>query len=265
MKARTFSQRLGRLVIAALMIAWLIVPFLPMVLWAFADRWPSSAAFPTQWGTAGFMAAMAQGGAAAFKKSLILGVIVAAIATPAGAVVGRALALGRAPAPRSLTVLVFAPLLLPALTLSLGMNVLLLRARVPELIGLVLVLVAMAMPYTTFSMRVAYASYDAGYDAEARVLGASRRHTLWHVHLPLIAPALARSAFLAFLVGWSDYIVTLLIGGGQIVTLPLITASAAAGVGNDSLVAVLSLIAIIPPVLVLAWLARQPWRTRSVA
>ena len=79
---------------------------------------------------------------------------------------------------------------------------------------------------------------------------------LWQVHVPLLAPALARSAFLAFLVGWSDYIITVMVGGGQIVTLPLITASAASGVGNDALVAALSLAAVVPPVLLLLVLVR---------
>ncbi|MBC7723704.1 MAG: hypothetical protein H7146_03005, partial [Burkholderiaceae bacterium] len=79
----------------------------------------------------------------------------------------------------------------------------------------------------------------------------------WRVHIPLVAPALARAAFLAFLVGWSDYIVTVIIGGGSIVSLPLIIASGAAGIGNDATVAVLSLGAIVPPLalLVLAGLA----------
>jgi putative spermidine/putrescine transport system permease protein len=75
-----------------------------------------------------------------------------------------------------------------------------------------------------------------------------------------MAPALARAAFLAFLVGWSDYIVTLIVGGGQLVTVPIITASLAAGVGNDSVVAVLSLAALIPPVALLIVLARNGFR-----
>jgi putative spermidine/putrescine transport system permease protein len=158
--------------------------------------------------------------------------------------------------PRLVTAVVFAPVLLPPFAAALGINVLLLRAQVPALAGLVLVLVAMALPYTTFSMRAAYAAHDLGYEEEARTLGASRARVLWQVHVPLLAPALARSAFLAFLVGWSDYIITVMVGGGQIVTLPLITASAASGVGNDALVAALSLAAVIPPVLLLLVLVR---------
>ena len=76
------------------------------------------------------------------------------------------------------------------------------------------------------------------------------------VHAPLIAPALARAAFLGFLVGWSDYLVTLLIGGGQLVTVPILVASSAAGTGNTSVTAVLSVASIVPPLVLLVVLER---------
>ncbi len=250
------ASRAARRGMALLLLGWFALPFAPLLVWAFADRWAFPSVLPQEWGVAGLSSAVAQGGAAAFGRSLLLGLVVAAIATPLGAILGRALALGWAPVPRLVTAVVFAPVLLPPFAAALGINVLLLRAQVPALAGLVLVLVAMALPYTTFSMRAAYAAHDLGYEEEARTLGASRARVLWQVHVPLLAPALARSAFLAFLVGWSDYIITVMVGGGQIVTLPLITASAASGVGNDALVAALSLAAVIPPVLLLLVLVR---------
>lgn len=114
-----------------------------------------------------------------------------------------------------------------------------------------LVLVVLAIPYTAFVMRTAYGAYDRAYEDEARLLGASRLQVLRRVHLPMIAPALGRAAFLAFLVAWSDYIVTVIIGGGELVTLPLVVAGAAAGLGNDAAVAVMSLAAVIPPIILL--------------
>ncbi len=251
------TSRRVRVGVGMAMAAWLVLPFLPLLLWSAADTWRFPSPLPTDWGFAGLSSALSQGGVAAFGRSLGLGIVVAAIATPLGAILGRALAFGWAPMPRTLSAVLFAPILLPPFAAALGMNVLLLRAQVPALAGLVLVLMAMAMPYTVFSMRAAYAAYDVGYEDEARTLGATRAHVLWRVHVPLLAPALARSAFLAFLVAWSDYIVTVMIGAGQIVTLPLITASAASGVGNDAMVAVLSLAAIVPPLALLFILARD--------
>ncbi|MGZ0712767.1 ABC transporter permease (plasmid) [Coraliomargarita sp. W4R53] len=247
-------------VTAALLVVWFALPFVPLVLWAFADRWSYPARLPMEWGLSGLNSALAQGGAEAFGHSVVLGLVVAIIATPLGALAARGLVYGWAPMPRVLTALLFAPVLLPPFAAALGINVLFLRAHVPALVGVVWVLVVMAIPYTTFSMRAAYAVHDIGYEEEARILGASRSHVLWRIHIPLLSPALARSAFLAFLVGWSDYVVTVIIGGGQIVTLPQITAAAASGVGNDAMVAVLALAAVVPPIVLLSIIVQGRWR-----
>lgn len=254
------GSRLGRVGLVVLLLGWFALPLLPLALWAFADQWSYPAAVPTEWGTEGLNSAIAAGGIAAFGRSALLGVAVAAIATLIGAVAARALVAGWAPFPRLVTVLLFAPVAIPPFASILGTNVILLRAQVPSLLALVMVLVVVALPYTTFTLRAAYAAHDVRYEEEARTLGASQAQVLWRIQIPLMAPALARAAFLAFLVGWSDYIVTLIVGGGQLVTVPIITASLAAGVGNDSVVAVLSLAALIPPVALLIVLARNGFR-----
>lgn len=243
--------RVIRLAVTALLVVWFALPFLPLVLWAFADGWSFPSPLPTAWGVQGIQDALGFGLLPGFARSVLLGLVVAAIATPLGALAARALTFGTVPFPRTISALLLAPIALPPFAAVLGVNVLLLRAYIPPIIGVVLVLVVLALPYTTFVMRTAYGAYDLSYEEEARLLGAAPSQVLRRVHLPMIAPALARAAFLAFLVAWSDYIVTVIVGGGELVTLPLIVAGAAAGLGNDAAVAVMSLGAVIPPVLLL--------------
>lgn len=246
--------RIVRRIATAGLVIWFALPFLPLVLWSFADRWSYPAPVPTSWGTESIQDAVGFGAATAFGRSVVLALVVAAIATPLGALAARALTFGVVPAPRTVSALLLAPIALPPFAAVLGVNVVLLRAHVPSIAGVILVLVVMALPYTAFVMRAAYGAYDLSYEEEARLLGAGRAQVLYRVHLPMIAPALARAAFLAFLVAWSDYIVTLIVGGGELVTLPLVVAGAAAGLGNDAAVAVMSLAAILPPVVLLVTL-----------
>jgi len=243
--------RAGRILISALLIAWFALPLIPLALWSFADAWSFPAPLPTSWGSRSLEAATGFGAWPAFGRSIVLGIAVAAIATPIGALAARALTFGAVPFPRAVSALLLAPIALPPFAAVLGVNVLLLRAFVPPLVGVTLVLVVLAIPYTAFVMRTAYGSYDLAYEDEARLLGATRLQVLRRVHLPMVAPALGRAAFLAFLIAWSDYIVTVIIGGGELVTLPLVVAGAAAGLGNDAAVAVMSLAAVIPPIVLL--------------
>ena len=147
--------------------------------------------------------------------------------------------------------MLLSPLVLPPFAVALGLDVLLLRLRVPSEVGVVLLLTVAAVPYTTIVMRAAYAAHDRHYEEEARVLGATAWQTVRAVQLPMLAPALAGAAFLAFLAGWSDYVVTLLVGGGRLVTLPVLVASAASATGNDAQVAVLALTSVLPPLMLL--------------
>ncbi len=267
-RSRGAGKALRRLLAVALAV-WFALPLLPLLLWSFADRWSFPSVLPTAFGLRSLDQAVAFGALPALGRSLVLSVIVAVAATLIGALAARALTFGAVPGARLVSVRLLAPIALPPFAAVLGVNVVLLRAHVPAVVGVALVLTVMALPYTAFVMRTAYGAYDRSYEEEARLLGAGRLQVLWRVQLPMIAPALARAAFLAFLVAWSDYIVTLIVGGGEVVTLPLVVASAAAGLGNDAAVALMSLSAVAPPVLllvgVLAFGRRRPRSSKEVS
>lgn len=234
-----------------LLLAWFLAPLVPLGLWAGAESWPGTSRLPQRWGTGNLTGVFAADQRAAVLRSLALGVAVALLATPAGATAARALALRQVRRPGLVAALLFAPVALPVFAVVMGLNVVVLRLRVPGFLAITLVLVVVALPYTTFVMRAAYSAYDPAFEDEARSLGAGPAAVRWWVRLPLLFPALAGAAFLAFLVGWSDYIVTLLLSGGRYVTVPILVASAASGTGNEPTVAALSLVALAPPLLLL--------------
>jgi putative spermidine/putrescine transport system permease protein len=249
--ARRLAAGAGLLLLAA----WFVLPLVPLALWGVADRWSAPAALPQEWGLSGVAAAEAQGAWPALLRSLGLGGLVALLATPLGALAGRALASRHLPAPVVVGAVLLSPLVVPPFVVAMGFDVLLLRLGIPAGVGMVLLLTVAALPYTSYVMRVAYGGYDQSFDDEARTLGASPRQVVRLVQFPLLAPALAAAAFLAFLVGWSDYVVTVLVGGGRLVTLPLLVASATSAVGNEAQVAALSLLATLPPMALLLTVA----------
>lgn len=251
MRPRTRPGRAVARMTQAVLGTWFLLPLVPIALWALAKSWPYPRALPDQWGLSGFAGALADGAAPAFASSLILGLVTAALATPAGAMAAYALAYGRLRGQRLIALLLLSPVFVPPFVIVMGANAALLRLHVPAPAGIALVLMVTAIPYTTFVMRSALAGYDTGFEDEARTLGAHPRSVLVHVRIPMLAGPLAASAFLAFLVGWSDYVVTLLIGGGQVVTVAIRVASAASGTGNEAVVAALSIAAAAPPLLLL--------------
>jgi putative spermidine/putrescine transport system permease protein len=215
------------------------------------------------WGVDGFRNILAAGAVDAFVRSMGLALAVAAIATLLGACAAQALVRADVHFPAVVAGILFAPLALPPFAVALGLDVLVLRARIPSTVAVIMLLTVAAIPYTTYLMRAAFGAYDIGYEEEARTLGASTATILWKIRIPLLAPALSGAALLAFLVGWSDYVITLLIGGGRLITVPILVASLAAGTGNDAVVAALSLTAVLPPLVLVLLLSRlRRWRSR---
>ena len=86
------TPRGGRALAAGVLALWFAVPLLPIVMWAFADRWSFPAVLPQQWGTRGWALAADQGALDALGRSVMLALLVAVLAVLLGLAVGRTLA-----------------------------------------------------------------------------------------------------------------------------------------------------------------------------
>lgn len=103
--------------------------------------------------------------------------------------------------------------------------------------------------------------FDSRVEAEARTLGATSWQTWWRVIVPLLRTQIAEALALGFLISWTQFALTLVVGGGAVRALPLEIFSLLR-VGQDRAAAVGSLLLILPPVAALAGLR---WAVRRTA
>jgi putative spermidine/putrescine transport system permease protein len=101
-----------------------------------------------------------------------------------------------------------------------------------------------------------FANYDPAFEQQARSLGASPLQTFWYVTLPAIRPGIIIGGLFAFLVSWSQYILTLLIGGGRVETLPLLLFNFATS-GRNDITGAIAMIYVLPGLLILIVTARH--------
>ncbi|QYJ04168.1 ABC transporter permease subunit [Nocardioides panacisoli] len=238
-----------------LALGWLVLPLVPVLLWAGAERWSFPDLLPQAWGTGGWRDAGAAGLAPALLRSLALAVAVAAVATPVGLVAGRALGWRLTARPRLVVAVLLVPVVLPPFAVAMGLDVVLIRIGLPALVSVVVLLAVVAVPYAAYTTAVGYARTSPELESQARALGATPRQARWQVVLPAMRGSIVVAALLAFLVGWSDYVVTLLVGGGRFVTAPVLLGSTAAGSGTDATVAAMALATLLPPVLLVVAVA----------
>ena len=251
-------NRLRQPVGVAILLLGVLTPFVPLVLWSFAGRWRYPGLVPQQ-GTLRGVRLLADPTSQVLQglaTSATIGAAVTVLSVAVGVPAGRALGLYEFRGRSLVRLLLVAPALVPGLAVLLGTQVFFLRYGLADTrAGVVLVQLVPAIPYVTLVMTGAYGNFDVDYERQAALLGARPWQVQLHVTLPALRPALTVAAYFAFLISWSEYALTLLIGGGTVKTLPLLLFAYAGGPDPTEAAAV-ALTVIVPPLLLMALVVR---------
>ncbi|MBJ7454313.1 MAG: ABC transporter permease subunit, partial [Blastococcus sp.] len=241
--------RIGRRVALGLIAAAALLPPLTLLLRAAADEWRSPALVPQRLGTRGVEAAFADASLAgdAIRNSLVVGVVVTLlallIAWPAARVIGER----RLRRPGPVWVLLGLPLLVPPFATGSGLAEWFIRIGIADtLAGLVIAHLVPVLPYVVLILASGFGPDVRDLEEAAAVNGAGPVRRLAVVTLPALAPVLAVAALLGFLVSWSQYGLSLAVGGGTPM-LPLLLVPYIAS--DPQIAAVLGLVFLVPALL----------------
>jgi len=254
------SRRLsGNHFLLLLVAAVLWAPLLPLILRAFTDAWRYPDLLPERLTLRGLRTVLGPGSEVlhglALSTAIAVSVAVLACATawPAGRAIGTHRFRGR----RAVQALLLTPVVVPALAAAMGLQILFVRLGLAATIpGVVLVHLVPALPYATSILAAGFANLDVDYETQARLLGARGVRRTVEVTLPLMRAPLTAAAVMAFLISWSDFLLTLLIGAGRVKTLPLQLFSAINA--TDTTVAASVALVVIAPALLLVGFAAGP-------
>lgn len=235
----------------------LVGPIVSLGLYALARSWFYPQLLPLEWTLQPLMRQLSSPAtSAALSSSLLTASSATLLALLLGIPAARVLGLRRFRGRDLVLLILFLPNVVPPLAIGMGLNILFLRLGLAgSTLGVVLVHLVPVLPYAIFALLGVFERYDESYELQARTLGANPLQVWLWVMLPLAGPGIAVAALFAFLVSWSQYILTLLIGGGQVMTLPLLLFSAVSG-GNPTTIAVLALLFAAPPLVAIALAAR---------
>ncbi|AZI58367.1 ABC transporter permease subunit [Nakamurella antarctica] len=251
---------------AAVLVVFALLPILALLIWAVAGQWrypdllPRSLSMralerlfdPRQQIITGLLTSL---GVAAAVTILACGI---------GYPAGRALGLYRFRGRRLVQFFLLAPVIVPGVAVTLGIQVFFIRFNLADtVVGVIAVQLMPTVPYAATVLAGAFANFDPDYERQARALGARPWRTFLHVTFPILRPALILAAVFTSLISWSEYILTFLIGGGQVKTLPLLLFSALS-TSDTSSAAALAVLLALPPLLLVAVTSRCV-RSGSVA
>ena len=241
--AKTIN-RLALIVVASLAL----IPPVLLAARSLAQSWFWPALLPPVWSLRAWQYVFSPSAEIlpALAVSLSIALLVTLLAVITALPAARVLAWREFRGKRAVIFALLLPVLTPPLAATMGVHALFLRYGLTDtMIGVALSHLIATVPYATLMLTGSFSRLDPDYEAQARTLGANRFAVFRHVTFPAIAPGLAVAASFAFLISWSQYLTTLLVGGGRIVTLPLTLVSFQRG-GDEAVAAALSLVFLAP-------------------
>jgi putative spermidine/putrescine transport system permease protein len=231
-----------------LSITVLFLPFLPLLIWSFAQGWFFPQLLPQTWTLqhwSQIFSASSRVGEG-LLQSLVIALITTALSLLVGLPAGRAMGLLDFPGKAALKLFLLTPIIMSPLATLMGIQFVLIRLGLSgTLLGVILVHLMPTIPYMTLVLASVFANFDIGYETQARSLGASPLQTLTQVTLPIIAPGVVVGALFAFLISWDEFLLTFFVGGGRVFTLPMVLFTLLQG-GNQGLTAAVAITSIIP-------------------
>lgn len=211
--------------LVALQALCVLGPVAIIVVWAFTASWPWPSLLPETFSARGIeeLFGPAQRAGEVLGASVGIALATAALTTAVATLAGRALSHYRFFGREALRFAVLLPFLIPATVFAMGVQVAFIRAGLAGTVaGVVLAHSIVALPYAALIMADAMEAAGSRLEEQARVCGAGGARAWLTVILPMLSPSLLSAASMSYILSFSQYFLTLLVGSGKVKTLALV-------------------------------------------
>lgn len=206
-------------------LAVIFIPMLFIVIWSFTARWPWPSLIPAKltMRTINDLFFTSSKLIKLLGSSFSLAMATAVISTIIGIMTARATELYSIKGKRFIYFGNLLPLLIPGTVFAIGIHIVLIRLGLSDTIaGVLLVHIVAAVPYCMTIMTDLTAAVGDHLEEQAMVLGASPMRAFFAGSMPQLMPGILSSMSMAFILSYSQYFTTLLIGGGKVKTIALV-------------------------------------------
>lgn len=211
-------------IIITIFLSFFILPLATIFIWSFSKNWVWPNLLPQNWGLRGWSYFFNPTSKNIYTLvfSIVLSTVVTIVTIIITVPAAKALAIYKFKGKKLVEVLVFAPVIVPTVTVAMGIHIQFIRWGIANtFIGVVLIQLISCIPYSVRILKNVFEIMGEDIEMQARVLGANSYQVFTFVTLPMILPGVILSASMAFIISFSQYLLTLFIGGGQIITFSI--------------------------------------------
>ena len=208
-----------------LLAAVILLPCILLIVWAVTERWAWPDLIPQKFS---FRAVKEVSGRRVelfrvFFSSVLISTAVAVLSAVIGVMTCRALVFYDFFGKRLLGFLTVLPFMVPSTVFAMGIQLTFIRLGLNNTVsGVILAHLICSLPYAVRLIMDGTRALGRGLEEQARVLGASPWQAFFRVALPVLAPVVFSAASMAYVVSFSQYFLTLMIGGGQVKTFSIV-------------------------------------------
>ncbi len=208
-----------------LLLAAILVPAVSLFLWVFTERWAWPDLVPQVFSKRAILEAAGR------KKellqivgsSVLISTVVAALSAVIGIMTARAILLYRFPGKELMYFFTILPFMVPATVFAMGIQVTFIKMGLNNrMTGVILAHLICSLPYAVRLIMDGTAAAGSSLEEQARVLGASPFQAFYKTTLPMLMPVILSAVSMSYIVSFSQYFLTLLIGGGKVQTFAVI-------------------------------------------
>lgn len=208
-----------------LVLFTILAPVVILLLWTFTSRWPWPNLLPEIYSLRAIKEVFAPHAKVlqTLISSILLSSSVAVLSAIIAVMTARALTYYDFVGKKLINFLSIAPILVPGSVFAMGIHVVFIRMSLADtILGVIIVHLVYTLPYSISIMRDLIESIGMKLELQAYVLGASPLKSFIFITLPLLTPGIIASISMAYISSFSQYFLTLLIGGGKVKTISLL-------------------------------------------
>lgn len=213
---------LKAIIILSLLI--IILPILVMIIWSFINnyKWPDL--IPSNIGFRGWSYIIKNNTRIleSLKNSIFISIMTTLITIIASIPCAKALAFENFKGKKLVEMLVFSPVIIPAVSIGMGLNIQFIKMGLARsYLGVILVCIVPCIPYSVNMIKEVFIITGRKYIQQAYTLGASKIDVIRFISIPMIMPGIISASIMCYIVSFSQYFLVYLIGGGKIITFTM--------------------------------------------
>lgn len=218
------KNRINKIVLIIVGIC-ILLPLLNLIIWAFTERWAWPDLLPQTYSFRAINEIFSRKSEMTqlFISSIMLSMIVAILSVIIGIMTARAFVFYDFKGKRQLYFATLLPFLIPGTVFAMGIHVMFIKWGLSNsILGVIIVHLIYSLPYATRLLMDGTLAIGNKLEEQAKVLGATSFQAFTKTTLPILSPVILSSLSMSYIVSFSQYFLTLLIGGGKVKTFAIV-------------------------------------------